>query len=326
MSRETSEWLNTNVLVGFSEKRGHAWHYRQGADNHYTHAIPVAEVQRRLFNWEPTVNVFACPCGCGDVMKTINRSDTRHRMGVFKEGYQPHGYQEWLLNNVSMVLGDTMEIGSAGLLRGGAVAWVSVEVPDNITTPEGVEFRPHLLATTSFDGSTATTYKRVVTNVVCDNTRDAALRESGEVYRVKHTRNSQLKLVDARAALNMVHDIADEYAAEVAELCATTVTDKQWFNFLDAWIPVADEQGRSRTIAQNKHESLTAMYRNDKRAAEWQGTAWGVVQSVDTWLQHVSTVKGMTRPERNMLNVISGKTADADRGALATLTKVLANV
>lgn len=326
MSRETSEWLNTNVLVGFSEKRGHAWHYRQGSDNHYTHAIPVAEVQRRLFNWEPVVNILTCPCGCGDVMKTISRSDDRHRMGVFKDGYQPHGYEEWLVNNVSTVLGDTMQIGSAGLLRGGAVAWVSVEVPDNITTPEGVEFRPHLLATTSFDGSTATTYKRVVTNVVCDNTRDAALGESGQVYRVKHTRNSQLKLVDARAALHMVHDIAEEYAAEVAELCATTVTDKQWFNFLDAWIPVADEKGRSRTIAENKHESLTAMYRNDQRASAWQGTAWGVVQSVDTWLQHVSTVKGMARPERNMLNVISGKTADADRSALDTLNKVLANV
>ena len=326
MSRETSEWLNTNVLVGFSDKRGHAWHYRQGSDNHYTEAIPVSEVERRLFNWEPSVHVFACPCGCGDVMKTINRSDNRHRMGVFKEGYQPHGYKEWLLNNVSTILGDTMQIGSAGLLRNGAVAWVSVEVPDNITTPEGVTFRPHLLATTSFDGSTATTYKRVVTNVVCDNTRDAALRENGEVYRVKHTRNSAMKLGDARDALALVHTIADEYAAEVAQLCATTVTDSQWFKFLDTWIPIADDKGRARTIAQNKHESLTAMYRNDQRAADWRGTAWGVVQAVDTWFQHVATVKGMARPERNMLNVISGKTADADRSALDALGKVLANV
>jgi hypothetical protein len=40
----------------------------------------------------------------------------------------------------------------------------------------------------------------------------------------------------------------------------------------------------------------------------------------------VATVKGMARPERNMLNVISGKTADADRSALDALGKVLANV
>ena len=37
--------------------------------------------------------------------------------------------------------------------------------------------RPNLLATTSFDGSIASTFKRTVTNVVCDNTREAALAE-----------------------------------------------------------------------------------------------------------------------------------------------------
>jgi hypothetical protein len=44
------------------------------------------------------------------------------------------------------------------LLKGGALAWVSVEVPDNIVTPEGVVFpgvvfRPNLLAARTHDGS-----------------------------------------------------------------------------------------------------------------------------------------------------------------------------
>ena len=38
MSQETLAWLNTNVLVGFTDKRGIAWHYRaseQGSEpNH----------------------------------------------------------------------------------------------------------------------------------------------------------------------------------------------------------------------------------------------------------------------------------------------------
>ena len=45
-------------------------------------------------------------------------------------------------------------------------------MPDTIATPDGVTFRPNLLATTSFDGSIATTYKRTVTITVCDNTRE----------------------------------------------------------------------------------------------------------------------------------------------------------
>jgi phage/plasmid-like protein (TIGR03299 family) len=325
MSRESLDWLNENVLVGFTDKRGHAWHYREGSDNHFTGAVPVGEVQRRLFDWEPVTNLLACPCGCGDAFKSVSRSDNRHRMGIFREGYEPHSYRTWLLNNVSTILGDSLQIGSAGLLRNGAVAWVSVEVPDNITTPQGVEFRPHLLATTSFDGSIATTYKRVITNVVCDNTRDAALGETGQTHKVRHTKNSAVKLPEARAALAMVHTIADDYAAEVAQLCAITVTDKQWFAFLDAYVPVPEQSKKaSRTMAETKREGLTAMYRHDERARDWRGTAFGVVQAVDTYAQHMGIVRGATRPERNMLNVITGTTGKTDREALDTLRLVLA--
>ncbi len=28
MSRETLNWLNTNTLIGFTDKRGHAFHWR----------------------------------------------------------------------------------------------------------------------------------------------------------------------------------------------------------------------------------------------------------------------------------------------------------
>ena len=56
MSAETIAWLNNNVLIGFTDQRGHAWHYRASAEsaepNHYSGAIPIADVQRRLFNWK----------------------------------------------------------------------------------------------------------------------------------------------------------------------------------------------------------------------------------------------------------------------------------
>lgn len=326
MSRESLQWLNENTLIGFTDKRGHAWHYRAGSDNHYPGAVPVAEVERRLFSWEPVTTILKCPCGCDDSFKAVSRSDNRHRMGIFREGYEPHGYRQWLLQTVSTILGDTLQVGSAGLLRSGAVAWVSAEVPENITTPEGVEFRPHLLATTSFDGSIATTFKRVVTNVVCDNTRDAALAETGQAYKVKHTRYSGHKIADARAALAMVETIADDFAAEVRELCAQTVTEMQWDKFLDKLVPApaADASARSRTMADTKRGMLGKLYRYDTRCAPWQGTAFGVIQTVDTFNQHESIVRGAIRPERNMVNVISGATVKADREAYGILQSVLA--
>lgn len=107
-----------------------------------------------------------------------------------------HQYRQWLLTTVADILDDTLAIRSAGLLRGGAIAWVEVSVPESITTPEGVTFRPNLLATTSFDGSIATTFKRTVTATVCDNTRDLALAEQGQQYKVKHSRYSHARLAE----------------------------------------------------------------------------------------------------------------------------------
>ena len=55
MSKETIQHLNTNTLIGQTDARGTAWHYRaehQGEEsNHYPGPIPVADVERRLFHW-----------------------------------------------------------------------------------------------------------------------------------------------------------------------------------------------------------------------------------------------------------------------------------
>ena len=64
MSAETSTWLNTQTLIGFTDQRGHAWHYRaddQGDEpNHYPGAVPIADVGRRLFGWDAgTAAVYA---------------------------------------------------------------------------------------------------------------------------------------------------------------------------------------------------------------------------------------------------------------------------
>ena len=202
MSKETLEHLNLNTLIGNTDQRGTAWHYRaelQGDEsNHYPGPIPVPDVRRRLFQWAAesrrlavetpatvTTMTHLNPDGypmrwaiVADRQAICRSDDTRGTpMGIFKPGYLMHQYEEWLLTTVANILDDTLSISSAGLLRDGAIAWVEVSVPETITTPEGFDFRPKLLATTSHDGSIATTFKRTITATVCDNTRAMALAE-----------------------------------------------------------------------------------------------------------------------------------------------------
>ncbi|MEV7428326.1 DUF932 domain-containing protein [Nocardioides sp. NPDC092400] len=352
MSRETLEHLNLHTLIGNTRARGTAWHYRaehQGAEsNHYPGPVPVDDVERRLFAWRAVSRRLAAEIPASieemthlstdgtplrwkliDGRQAITRDDTHHVLGIFADSYAMHQYREWLLTTVADILDDDLGISSAGLLRGGAIAWVEVSVPENITTPEGVEFRPNLLATTSFDGSIATTFKRTVTDVVCDNTRETALSEQGQTYKVRHSRYSHARLADARDALALVHTISDEFAAEVAHLCAIAVDDRQWQRFLDSYVPRRDDtgrdlRGRARTLADRKRDTLQRLYRHDQRVAPWSGTAQGVVQAVNTYEHHEATVRGATRPERNMLRTVTGDFGKLDRRTLAVLDAVLA--
>ena len=353
MSKETLQHLNTHTRIGNTTHRGTAWHYRaeeQGAEsNHYPGPVPVADVERRLFHWQAVSRRIAVEVpadletmthldGDGGPARWIevedrqaicrSDDDTGRVMGIFAPGYAMHQYREWLLTTVANILDDDLSINSAGLLRGGAVAWVEVSVPESITTPEGVTFRPNLLATTSFDGSIATTFKRTVTDTVCDNTREIALAEHGQTYKVKHSRYSHAKLADARAALAMVHTLADDFAHEVATLCSIPVTPAQWDRFLDAQAPRMDGrsqplQGRSLTLVDRKRNALNRLYRFDHRVAPWAGTAQGVVKAVNTYEHHESTVRGATRPERNMLRAVTGDFGRLDQATLATLHRVL---
>jgi phage/plasmid-like protein (TIGR03299 family) len=253
----------------------------------------------------------------------------REVFGIFKGGYQGHAYRQWLLDNVATILDDTLSIGSAGLLRLGAQAWVSVEVPDNVTTPEGVTFRPHLIAATSFDGSLATTYKRSATVVVCDNTLAAGLSGSESRLKVKHTRNSAVRIGEAREALAIVYSMADDMSAEIARLCAIDVPPVVFGRVLDRMVPLTDAQGRplegaALTLASRKRDEVSRLYRHDDRAAPWNGTAYGVLAAWNTYGQHYGTVRGMSRIQRNRSNAIDGTVDRSDAAVLAALEVTLA--
>lgn len=334
MSEETQEWLANNCLVGFTEKRGNAWHYREGDANHYPGAIPVDDVIRRLFDWkaiEASVKVRYSLDGTevnftDQSRVAIVRPDTKDLLGVFRKGYKMHQYKDWLLDNVAALLDDELSIGGAGLLRKGGVAYVQVETPETITTKSGIDVRPFILAGTAHDGTLSSTYGMCYQIVVCDNTFQAGMVESanaGMRYRVKHTANSSFKIEDAHEGLKIMHEQTGSIEAELEAMTATKVTDKQFMAFLDELVPVPDKPGVAQRNAEDKRAVFGTLWNEDERVAPWKNTAFGVVQAVNTANHHMFDVRG-ERAERNTSNMVYGLFAKEDRKALAMLDAVLA--
>jgi hypothetical protein len=146
------------------------------------------------------------------------------------------------------------------------------------------------------------------------------------VFKLKHTKFAKFNADIVRDALGVLEAVGAQFAESVEELCNWKVTDAEWEKFLDevCKFDASAKTTRSATIAQNKRDDLRLLWSDDERVTPWKGTAFGVLQAHNTWGQHVQTVRGATRADRNMLNDITGATAKADADTLKTLELVCA--
>lgn len=341
MSKEDYLTLNTQTLIGNVAKRGYnAWHYRaefQGDEpNHYDGPIPIEDIRRRLLNFKAVEQpVFVgITDEAGNVLryvqqhdrKAIVRNDNHHVMGLFKDTYAIHDYDPWLIDNVATLIDDhNLVCDSAGVLREGGIAWVTISMPDNVETTAGFPVRPYLLATTSHNGTIATTYKRVFNAPVCDNTLFAGLAEDGAQHKTRHSKHSNMRIQGVRDALGIVFSMTEDIVAEIERLSSVTVTDREWDAIVNRLVPVGVEGDVAKSAIskmENKQETIREMYRNNPMVAPWKGTALGVLQAFNTFNHHVAG-KNNTRSERNALNAITGKFQEADRKVISVINELV---
>ncbi len=303
-----------------------------GVTKQFKGAIPLQTLRNEMFAWEVNeVPLFAKIQG-QDVeipgKKALVRSDASVVLGTPSKKYQPHQYQHSLLDGLSKILGDGLAIDGAGYTGYGAKAWVSVSLADTVTTAEGVEFLPRLFALGSHDSTIASTYKRGTLLMICNNMlgalhRNHEGREAGFAeVRVRHTANSMLHLESAQEALGILGQVEDEFSRSVKALCEQEVTRKQFDALVAEYVAMPTEAGRGRTLAESKREGLTAMYLNDPRCAQWQGTSWGVVQSINTYERWVATVRGAERHERNAERDMTDFWDTLDNNTISLLDRV----
>jgi phage/plasmid-like protein (TIGR03299 family) len=330
---ETLEWLNKQVLVGYGKR---PWHYNEaiqasmGESNLYDGPIPKEDVIRRLFDWELEERPVYVGSDKGPQVvpsrTAIVRSDTGDVFGIFTTKYKIHRYEDWLLSKVADIV-DNSEIGisSAGLLKRGAVAFVTIQTPENVTTRSGMEVRPMILATTSHDGTLATTYKPVATLVVCDNTLSMALAEGGKLQKVSKTKHSKLsigRLESVREAMGILIASGETIVDFLDSLADVTITDSEWEEILlGKWPDRASDANKVRAKLANSRSRVDNLYRNDERCAPWSGTALGAFQAMNTYRLHVAgeTRTEFDRFEKNSLELLGSQGLKADRADLALI-------
>lgn len=320
---------NGVMLTGFTEHRTGGF---QGPGK--VGAITIDEAMT-LLDWLPQESTsvsatFLTTDGFTTVQdpdsKFLRHPETGLILGRHLQGYAVHGYADTLLRDASAITDGELGIARVTVLGGGKRAAVQYEFNDDVTTTKGVQFRPFLSAATSLDGSIATSFFTGATAIICDNTLNLAInraKRAGEIYRVKHTRNSQVNVAVARTVLGIISQVADEFTEEIERLTNEYVSDQKWKDFLDAIAPEAKPGASVRTTnnAERKRAELNRLWNFDERVAPWKNSAYGAVAAVNTWTNHVQNVKG-DRGERNVARMIDGTFAKADTLALRTLARI----
>lgn len=357
MSRFSLSTLHDIILRGITAAQGMAWWYDATTEaariaagkepSHYEGPVPFGAVER-LFNRTVDPILIAPSFTFTDAQGNVRTVTDDTRRGVLNrvngsvfyvgsDGYNPHEYVAKLLRETSAIVSGTLRITSAGVFDDGAEAFVSVAFPETVEI-HGAHVHPYLLRFSSLNGKRATGTKPVATLVECDNTYDAALSERSVTHTEKHTRHSNKgddeSLDEIRAAVGIaLETVAESFTAKIDGLVKQSVSDDQWKAFLSAYVPIPEQEGRGKTMAETKRDTLSALYGNDSRVAPWRGTAFGVLQATNTYAQHYAIVrsgddnadKAAVRAIRNLQNTLSGKVAESDDNAMSILRNVLSN-
>ena len=122
----------------------------------------------------------------------------------------------------------------------------------------------HLLLQNSHNGSSQVIAAVTPVRVVCQNTLTWALNGAKLVHKVRHTKNLRDKLAEAKAVFDLTQTYMTAFERDATRLMYTPMNDVQWEEFLGKLIVIpekkaADKDGRSRTMALNKHADLTSI-------------------------------------------------------------------
>lgn len=209
------------------------------------------------------------------------RTDVNRMLGVVGDRYEIVQNEELFEFADALVDSGDALYESAGSLRGNTVVFLTLRLDRPVKVAD-VDFDPLLNVTSSHDGSYAWRAGVSPTVIVCMNTLRLAIGGAEHEYMVKHTMNAANRIAEAREALRISFEYYDGFEEEVQRLIDTDVTKRKFESIMKKLFPDGETELQGRN-ADQRREQIRVVYNTDPAAKPWQGSAWGVLNAVNTW-------------------------------------------
>ena len=212
---------------------------------------------------------------------------------------------------------------TAGSLDGGRRTFLSMQMPEAIELAGGRDIvNLYLMIVNSHDGTSPLTAAVTPVRPVCANTVRFALDKAVSTYKVRHTKNAQGKVEEAKAALGMTLKYKNEFNVLANRLIDTEMNKSEFINYVRQVLPVAPEDNeinkRTLEIWNNKFDDIVKLW-DAPTQDNIRGTAWAGYNAVVEYADWISVIRGKDEAQRRGQRIIEGTNNSLKDKALALL-------
>ncbi len=245
------------------------------------------------------------------------RKDTNMPLGVVGNRYTIVQNTEAFGFFDSIVGGKIAMFETAGVLGQGERIFVSAKMPDVIKI-DGTDdiTEVYVLLTSSHDGSGSIIAAVTPVRVVCQNTLNAALKNTISRVAIRHTTSASKRLEDAHKLLGISHKFVTETNELFNSLAKKSITDARVKELVENLFK--SEKDDSTRIT-NIREAVMASYFDGIGQDKIIGTAWGAYNGITHYLDHVQKYRTGDVKFDSLMNGASSKIAESAFQQLITL-------
>lgn len=234
--------------------------------------------------------------GRGTLMKAdsrvIYRSDTGAQLGIATDRYQivqPATVVEFFRD---LTADNGMVMETMGSIEGGKRIWALARTGEEFRLMGQDQVKAYVLLATSFDGSMATQAQFTSIRVVCHNTLTIATKSDAKgAVRVSHS--TEFNGHQVKLDLGLLHNGFAQFEEQATMLAGRKVSERDQVDFIIKLMATEAEQKDPETISTRKRNlvaDILARAQGKAMGSQYraaQGTAWGLVNAVTEFVDHV---------------------------------------
>lgn len=188
---------------------------------------------------------------------------------------------------------------TAGALYDGQIIFITAKLPNHLSVNGSDDLiEQYLFLTSSHDGSGAIQAAFTPVRIVCNNTLNAALRQTSNKVTIRHTVSAHDRLKNAHKVMGISSKLATELQEVFTKMARVRITDTQLKDFIKKAMCVNKESLSKMeageeigTRLQNMTNEIFeyAMTSPTQQMDTTRGTAFGAYNSITGYFQNVKT-------------------------------------